>query len=179
LSRKICPHMMFYVRMNITSYAFYMCGWWIRPQISLMETEFAMSEQKKLPHDHGGEAEEILQYMPDPPVFGDVAEAMKQLGDSSRLRIFWILCHCEECVINIAALMEMSSPAVSHHLRLLKNSGIIISHRRGKEMYYRAADTQLARALHRAIEEVARISCPDRFHAHPEPIHHYDDHDHE
>ena len=66
---------------------------------------------------------------------------MKQLGDPSRLRIFWLLCHCEECVLNIAAIVNMSSPAVSHHLRLLKSSGLIVSRREGKEMYYRTADT--------------------------------------
>ncbi len=90
-----------------------------------------------------------------------VAEAMKQLGDPTRLRIFWLLCHTEECVIDIAALTGMSSPAVSHHLRILKSAGLLTSRREGKEMYYRAADTKLVRKLHHTIEDVAEISCPD------------------
>ncbi len=130
-----------------------------------------MSDQMKLPHDHGHGADEVLGYMPDAPVFSEVSEAMKQLGDASRLRIFWILCHCEECVINIAAMTEMSSPAVSHHLRLLKDSGLVTAKRHGKEMYYRAADTELAVTLHRVVEQVARISCPDKFRDHKEHIH--------
>ena len=85
---------------------------------------------------------------------------MKQLGDPSRLRIFWLLCHCEECVINIAAATGMSSPAVSHHLKLLKAAGLIVSSRNGKEMYYKAADTDMVLKLHLTIEEIARISCP-------------------
>ena len=79
--------------------------------------------------------------MPPSENFRTLADIYKELGDESRLRIFWLLCHCEECVINIAALTNMSSPAVSHHLRLLKTSGLIVSRRDGKEMYYKAADT--------------------------------------
>ncbi|MBR6931950.1 MAG: helix-turn-helix transcriptional regulator, partial [Bacteroidales bacterium] len=47
------------------------------------------------------------------------------------IRIFWILCHYEECVVNIAAMMNMSSPATAHHLRLLKESGLIVSRKEG------------------------------------------------
>ena len=115
-----------------------------------------------LPHDHGHDltCSELLSHMPPAMTIQTVSEAMKQLGDPSRLRIFWLLCHCEECVTNIAALVDMSAPAVSHHLRLLKDSGLIISRREGKEMYYKAADTDLAQKLHHTIEEVAQISCP-------------------
>ena len=79
----------------------------------------------------------------------------------SRLRIFWLLCHCEECVVNIAAIVSMSSPAVSHHLRILKSSGLIVSRREGKEMYYKTADTELAQMLHHMIEKLGRITCPE------------------
>lgn len=113
-----------------------------------------------LPHEHGQNEEAILAQLPDEEEISGVAEAMKQLGDPSRLRIFWLLCHCEECVLNIAALVNMSSPAVSHHLRLLKNSGLIVSRRSGKEMYYKTADTELAQVLHHTIETLGRITCP-------------------
>ena len=114
-----------------------------------------------LPHSHDLREQNVLTHMPDGETISTVAEAMKLLGDPSRLRIFWILCHCEECVLNIADMTGMSSPAVSHHLRLLKSGGLIESRRSGKEMYYRAAETELAQALHRASEQVAKISCPD------------------
>ena len=80
---------------------------------------------------------------------------------SSRVRIFWLLCHCEECVINLSSIVGMSSPAVSHHLRQLKNSGLIVSRREGKEVYYRAADTEQAQLLHHMIEKMVEIACPD------------------
>ncbi len=114
----------------------------------------------ELPHHHHDNETNIKEHMPDDATIASVSAAMKQLGDPTRLKIFWILCHCEECVINIAAMMEMSSPAVSHHLSLLKSSGLIVSRRSGKEMFYTAADTELAQALHHIIEDIARISCP-------------------
>ena len=114
-----------------------------------------------LPHDHGQPPEPTLAAMPDTESFQTIAELLKQLGDSSRIRIFWLLCHCEECVINLSAMMKMSSPAISHHLKQLKSSGLIVSRRSGKEVYYRAADTQQAQLLHRMIETLLQINCPD------------------
>ena len=113
-----------------------------------------------LPHDHGYNEKKVAEHMPTEEEIAGVSEAMKQLGDPSRLRIFWLLCHCEECVVNIAALVGMTSPAVSHHLRLLKASGLIISRRDGKEMYYKAAETELAQMLHHTVETLGRITCP-------------------
>ena len=84
----------------------------------------------------------------------------KQLSDASRLRIFWLLCHCEACGTELAAIVEMTPPAVAHHLRLLRSSHLLVSRREGKEVYYRAADTAQAQALHHMIEEMVEISCP-------------------
>ncbi len=116
----------------------------------------------ELPHHHSEPQEiEMIQNQIDRTEhFQIVADIFKMLGDTTRIRIFWLLCHCEECVINISAMLEMSSPAVSHHLRPLKNSGLIISRREGKEVYYRAADTPQARLLHEMIEQVMEIACP-------------------
>ena len=121
-----------------------------------------MADSKKsLPHNHDDNSEKIEKLLPDDSAITGVSEAMKQLGDPTRLRIFWYLCHAEECVLDIAAAIEMTSPAVSHHLRLLKASGLIVSRRSGKEMLYRAADTELAQALHHIIENIAEITCPE------------------
>ena len=115
-----------------------------------------------LPHDHGQDIENRLDVVPREEEFQTVAEIFKQLCDGRRIQIFWLLCHCEECVLNIAAIVNMTSPAVSHHLRLLKGSGLIVSRREGKEMYYRTADTELARVLHHTIEKLGRITCPEQ-----------------
>ena len=114
----------------------------------------------RLPHDHGQNIEQNLAQLPSIDDFQTVADIFKQMGDGSRVRIFWLLCHCEECVINISAMMGMSSPAVSHHLRPLRNRGLIVSRRIGKEVYYKAADTEQSQMLHHMIEKVMEITCP-------------------
>lgn len=116
--------------------------------------------QISLPHDHGQQVEHELEHMPKVEDFQIVADIFKQLCDGNRIRIFWLLCHCEECVINLAAITGMTSPAVSHHLRQLRAGGLIVSRREGKEVYYRAADTETAQTLHRMIEKMVEIACP-------------------
>ncbi|MBE6593139.1 MAG: winged helix-turn-helix transcriptional regulator [Ruminococcaceae bacterium] len=116
-----------------------------------------------LPHDHGNrEREELLASMWQDEKFETVAALFKQLADSTRLRIFWILCHSEECVINLSAIMNMSSPAISHHLKLLREAELVVTRREDKEVYYRVADTEKAQTLHRMIESLEQLACPDR-----------------
>lgn len=116
-----------------------------------------------LPHNHGtfSASEQLIARIAKTEDFQTVAEYFKQLSDGNRLRIFLLLCHCEECVINISSLMDMSSPAVSHHLKQLKAIGLISSRRQGKEMYYKASDTPEVQLLHKAIEHLMQITCPD------------------
>ena len=115
---------------------------------------------KPLPHNHGQAMEQGLEHMPSVDDFQTAADIFKQLGDGSRIRIFWLLCHCEECVINLSSMVDMSSPAVSHHLKQLKAGGLIVSRREGKEVYYKAAETEQAQLLHRMIEHLVEIACP-------------------
>ena len=115
-----------------------------------------------LPHDHGQPMEQELQNMPSVENFQTLSDIFKQLGDGSRLRIFWLLCHCEECVVNLSAMVGMSSPAVPHHLKLLRAAGLIVNRRAGKEVYYTAANTQQAQLLHHMIEDLVVIACPSK-----------------
>ena len=115
-----------------------------------------------LPHDHGQPMEQELQNMPSVENFQTLSDIFKQLGDGSRRRIFWLLCHCEECVVNLSAMVGMSSPAVSHHLKLLRAAGLIVNRRAGKEVYYTAANTQQAQLLHHMIEDLVVIACPSK-----------------
>ena len=116
-----------------------------------------------LPHQHGGgaHAEELERYLNRMEDFQTVTLVFRQLADANRVRLFWLLCHCEECVVDLAALMGMSSPALSHHLRQLRDSGLIVSRREGKEVYYKAAETEQAQLLHLAIERAMEIACPE------------------
>lgn len=120
----------------------------------------------ELPHQHENQKSILFvrQALSGVEEFRTVSELFSLLGDPTRIRIFWLLCHCEQCVLNIAALLEMSSPAVSHHLRALRDTGLIVGRRDGKEVFYRAADSEAAQLLHRMIEEIMSITCPKEAH---------------
>lgn len=120
-------------------------------------------ELQTLPHQHGERhSENIYKEVSCTEHFLAAAEIFKQLSDTTRIRIFFLLCHKEECVVNMAALLQMSSPAVSHHLRSLSECGLIDSRREGKEVYYKAADTEECRLLHKIVEQIMEITCPQK-----------------
>ena len=118
-------------------------------------------EIRILPHDHGQDADRILSAMPETEDFQRVADAFSLISDATRLRIFWLLCHTQQCVYNIAAAIGMSAPAVSHHLKLLKSAGLIKNRRIGKEIHYTLADTAEAGTVHRLVDEMFRMRCPN------------------
>ena len=68
-------------------------------------------EELKLPHDHGEteNLENIKNVLDRTDQFQIIADTFKMMSDPTRIRIFWLLCHMEECVANIAAFMGMSS----------------------------------------------------------------------
>ena len=115
---------------------------------------------KELPHNHGHVSDELQIEILNTATFSVISDLFKMMSDEKRVQIFLLLCHCEECVINISALLDMSSPAVSHHLKLLKIAGLVISRREGKEVYYTAANTSRSQSLHKLIEEMIEVNCP-------------------
>ena len=113
-----------------------------------------------LPHDHSHINKKIQTELPKESTFLMVSDLFKLLSEPKRLQIFWLLCHCEECVVDLSVLFEITSPAVSHHLKLLKADGLVVSRREGKEVYYTAADNNRCQALHDMIEQMIEIACP-------------------
>jgi len=93
--------------------------------------------------------------------FSVMADIFSLLADSNRLKIFWFLCHSKECVVNIAQIMKMTTPAVSHHLKLLKEAGLIESYRDEKEVFYTVSSKPENHALHSIIEKLMSMNCPD------------------
>ena len=116
----------------------------------------------QLPHQHGKNLSYVLEDMPKDGDFSAVSEIFHSVSGSQKAEtLFGFFAHYEECVINLSALMGMSSPALSHHLKVLKaqgNSSKAVASVR--KMYYTAADGEASRLLHHMIEMLVDISCP-------------------
>lgn len=114
----------------------------------------------RLPHNHDKNINTVLERMPENMKFSQAAEVFSNLGDGTRLKILWILCHSRECVSDIAAAIGASKAVVSHHLQLLRRSGLVTAEREGQEIHYSLNDTQEAKLLHKTIEAMFNITCP-------------------
>jgi DNA-binding transcriptional ArsR family regulator len=84
-----------------------------------------------------------------------LSEIFKVLGDETRTKIMYLLAHHKLCVCDIAAILEMTLPAVSHHLRLLKALRLVKYVRDGKMVYYSLDDEHILKLIHEAQEHFA------------------------
>ena len=84
-----------------------------------------------------------------------LSELFRVLGDETRTKILYLLSRQELCVCDIAQILEMSLPAVSHHLRLLKMMRLVKYRRDGKVVYYSLDDDHIMNLIHQAREHFA------------------------
>lgn len=117
----------------------------------------------KLVHGHNEyfNLDLLREILSDGNTVRETAECFAVFADEVRMRIFMLLCHTKQCVVNIADFMEMTAPAVSHHLKILKDADLIESWRDGKEVFYSASDSEKSRTMHGIIERLMKTSCPD------------------
>ena len=83
----------------------------------------------------------VTDVIPDEEILYDVAELFKVFGDSTRIRIMFVLFESEMCVCDIAELLNMTQSAISHQLRVLKQARLVKYRRDGKTVYYSLADS--------------------------------------
>ncbi len=103
---------------------------------------------------HTGAVERVRASLPPDEQLYDLAELFKIFGDSTRVKILYALLESELCVCDIAKLMEVTQSAVSHQLRVLKNSKLVKFRREGKTVYYSLADDHVIHVLAQGMEHV-------------------------
>lgn len=84
-----------------------------------------------------------------------LSELFKALGDETRTKILYLLAQRELCVCDLAQLLEMSLPAVSHHLRLLKALRLVKYRRDAKTVWYSLDDEHILNIICQAQEHFA------------------------
>ena len=105
-------------------------------------------------HVHDGAVEKVRAQLPPDEQLYDLAELFKIFGDSTRVKILYALLESELCVCDIAKLMQVTQSAVSHQLRVLKNSKLVRSRREGKTVYYSLADDHVIHILAQGMEHI-------------------------
>ena len=104
---------------------------------------------------HRDIVEKVDAEMPDEEILYDLAELFKLFGDSTRIKILYVLFASEMCVCDIAQLLGMSQSAISHQLRALKQAKLVRYRREGKQVYYSLADGHVRTILGQGMEHVA------------------------
>ena len=104
---------------------------------------------------HRDIVEKVDAEMPDEEILYDLAELFRLFGDSTRVKILYVLFASEMCVCDIAQLLGMSQSAISHQLRLLKQAKLVRYRREGKQVFYSLADGHVRTILGQGMEHVA------------------------
>ena len=115
-------------------------------------------EQKFEKCDETEVHEEILSVvktkLPEEEHMYDLAELFKVFGDSTRIKILFVLAEAEVCVCDLAAMLNMTSSAISHQLNILKRTKLIKSKRDGKSVFYSLADNHVRTILSQGMEHI-------------------------
>ena len=97
----------------------------------------------------------VTAKMPDEDELYDLAEIFKVFGDSTRIKILYVLFESEMCVCDIAQLLNMNQSAISHQLKILKQSRLVKSRREGKAVFYSLADGHVRTIINQGLEHIA------------------------
>ena len=105
-------------------------------------------------HAHDEIVEKVQKEMPSEDTLYDLTELFRIFGDSTRIRILYVLFEAEMCVCDIAALLGMTQSAISHQLRALKNARLVTSRRDGKTVFYSLADDHVKTIIDQGMEHI-------------------------
>ena len=92
--------------------------------------------------------------MPEETELYDLAELFKVFGDSTRIRILFVLFDAEVCVCDLAEALHMTQSAISHQLRILKQNKLVNSRREGKSIFYSLADGHVRTIIAQGREHI-------------------------
>jgi ArsR family transcriptional regulator, lead/cadmium/zinc/bismuth-responsive transcriptional repressor len=98
---------------------------------------------------------QVQGHMPEEETLYDLAELFKVFGDSTRIRILWALFEAEMCVCDIAYLLNMTQSAISHQLRVLKQTKLVKNRKEGKNVYYSLEDEHIKQIFDQGLLHIS------------------------
>ena len=105
-------------------------------------------------HVHEDLIQKVQASMPQEESLLSLADFFKVFSDSTRIRILYVLLCSETCVCDIAQLLNMNQPAISHQLRILKQMNLVRARREGRTVFYSLADDHIASILSQGMEHI-------------------------
>ena len=110
------------------------------------------NHEKEYIHAHEDVIEDVKKQLPDDEKLYDLADFFRIFGDSTRIKILYVLLQSEMCVYDIATLLGMTQSAISHQLRLLKQMQLVKFRREGKTVFYALSDSHIENILSQSIQ---------------------------
>ena len=121
-------------------------------------TDNKKNENEKICCDAECVHEQLLKIvndtMPDETELYDLSELFKVFGDSTRIRILFVLFEAEVCVCDLAKVLNMTQSAISHQLRILKQNKLVKSRREGKSIFYSLADGHVRTIISQGLDHI-------------------------
>lgn len=96
----------------------------------------------------------VNETLPDEVELYNLAELFKVFGDSTRIRILYVLFEAEVCVCDLAQALNMTQSAISHQLKILKQNKLVKSRREGKSVFYSLADGHVRTIIAQGREHI-------------------------
>ena len=103
---------------------------------------------------HEDIVEKVEGVLPQEQELVDLSEFFKVFGDSTRIKILYVLSQSEMCVCDIATLLQMGQSAISHQLRILKQMRLVKFRREGKTVFYSLSDSHIQTILDQGMEHI-------------------------
>lgn len=105
-------------------------------------------------HNHDKIINIIRNDLPTDELLCDLSDLFKIFGDTTRVKILFALFESELCVCAIAELLNMTQSAISHQLKVLKDSNLVGNRREGKTIYYFLADDHVRTIIGKGFEHL-------------------------
>ena len=120
----------------------------------IKETGAETEETDIVGTEDAAKIKEVTDALPDEDTLDELEELFKIFGDSTRIKILYALHIKEMCVMDISLALGMSQSAISHQLRVLRQTRLIRSRRDGKNIYYSLADEHVHTIISMGLEHI-------------------------
>ncbi len=105
-------------------------------------------------HAHEDIVKAVKEKMIDENSLYDLADLFKIFGDTTRIKILYVLSEHSMCVCDIATLLNISVSAVSHQLKVLKTAKLVKYRRQGKTVFYSLSDDHVKTIINNGLEHI-------------------------